>query len=79
MELTLTTPHESNKSIAIDPQCYNASAQLYATPNGSKNWRSVASASRLWDSSCVIYKKYRPLHCGLLQLVSGSNNYKSIK
>ena len=47
MELTPTTPHESNKSVTIGAQRYNASVQLHATLNGSRDWRSVASASRL--------------------------------
>ena len=61
MELTPTTPHESNKSVTIGTQCYNAFAQLHATLIGSRDWRSVASASRLWDSLCMACTRHRLL------------------
>ena len=54
-----TSLHTSNKSVTIDAQCYKASAQLHATLNGSIDWRSVASASRLWDSLCMAYTRRR--------------------
>ena len=58
---TPTTPHESNKSVTIDAHCYHTSTQLHATLIGSRDWRSVASASRLWDSLCMACKRHRLL------------------
>ena len=58
---TSTTLHKSNKGVIIDAQRYNTSVQLHATLIGSRDWRSVASASRLWDSLCTAYTRHRLL------------------